>query len=30
MYFIAAGEVEIALKNKKEPLRLSVGQRIAS
>jgi voltage-gated potassium channel len=26
MYFIAAGEVEIALKGKKEPLRLSVGQ----
>jgi len=26
MYFIAAGEVEIALKGKKEPLRLGVGQ----
>src|SRR4029453_4153496 len=26
MYFIAAGEVEVALKSKKEPLRLSVGQ----
>src|SRR5690242_12214661 len=26
MYFIAAGEVEIALKHKKEPLRLGVGQ----
>jgi voltage-gated potassium channel len=26
MYFIAAGEVEIALKDKKEPLRLGVGQ----
>ena len=26
MYFIAVGEVEIALKSKKEPLRLSVGQ----
>ena len=26
MYFIAAGEVEIALKGKKEPLRLGIGQ----
>jgi voltage-gated potassium channel len=26
MYFIAAGEVEIAIKGKKEPLRLGVGQ----
>src|SRR5215470_7535775 len=26
MYFIAAGEVEIALKGRKEPLRLGVGQ----
>jgi len=26
MYFIAAGDVEIALKGKKDPLRLSVGQ----
>jgi len=26
MYFIAAGDVEIALKGRKEPLRLSVGQ----
>jgi voltage-gated potassium channel len=26
MYFIAAGEVEIVLKGKKEPIRLGVGQ----
>ena len=26
MYFIAAGEVEIVIKGKKEPLRLGVGQ----